>query len=268
MKRVVPVLVLVLLAAALAGCPREDPAEGIYVGNPGLTTLRIGAVAGAEVADQGFAADSLVFTSCDGDHTDDVDLSEGLLDGDEFEIPSGPWCTVVAHKATLVIDAQVEAEGNGDDDDDDDGDLLTLWLEFEEIALSGATTDGFAVDADGTYVYELARDGWLDADDLDFGDEGELEIAPGHEDHDAIAELVADQTVLFDDPDGDGDLSDDERADGSLADADEPVAPSDPDDDGDGAPSCSGASASVAAGSAGASALLVLALAFVRRRRP
>ncbi|MCP4867925.1 MAG: hypothetical protein GY898_04340, partial [Proteobacteria bacterium] len=65
---------LFLSAAVLAGCPttNEDPDEGIYVGNPGVTALRIGAIDGTDVVDQGFSAEEFTLTSCDGEHTDSV----------------------------------------------------------------------------------------------------------------------------------------------------------------------------------------------------
>jgi len=251
---------LLLLAAALVGCPSQDPDEGIYVGNPGVTTLSIGAISGATTVDAWFAAETVEFRSCDGEHTDEIDLAEGALDGDEFEIPSGPWCQVVATGAMVGIDAEVDAN---------EEEFITLWLELDTVELTGSTTNGFSVAADESYVLEVAPPEWLDVDDLEFDLDGVADVAPGDEQHDDFAAEVLDGTALWADPDGDGEVTEEERDDGSLASPDEPdTPPGEGDDDDDDTPNCGDAAASFAGHSGSMfAALLGLGLLLGRRRR-
>ncbi len=266
-----PLFLLAALCACAPALDDDDDDQGIYIGNPGVTTLRLGAIAGTEPDDQGFAAEVMELRSCDGEHADEVDLSDGYLDGEEFEVPSGPWCEATLHNVYVVMDA-IEGE-------EPDERFLTLELEIPAIELSGLTTDGFEIVADGEYVLELGSPGWFDVDEVDFEGEDFVWIGPeeNEELHAELVERMAGDTALWGDANGNTEVDDEERDAGPVANPDEPVEPEpdpadDDDDDGSG-PACAGSASSVAGSAAVAwpasMALVVISLltTTVRRRR-
>ena len=63
---------------------------------------------------------------------------------------------------------------------------------------------------------ELAFPGWFGLTDLIEDDEG-FHLRPGDPEHDRMRAIVAVASGLYEDPDADGDLGHEERADGSVA---------------------------------------------------
>ena len=237
------------MIALLLAC--SDVEQGTVVGNPG-DTMTV-AADGKDVSFEestGFAV-GWHLTDCSGTPTEE-ELNDAIdLAGEILELPHGTWCGV----GLELIEIEIEGFGAND---------AGFYLDLEGGLVELASDEGVAVDG-GTYVFELAEEGWIDAEDLDLRDGEDVEIDERHEAYDGILEALLRGSALYVDSDADGflhpderdagaeatgDLREDDRRDGDTGDAER-------DDDGDGR-GC--ATAPVGGG-------LLLALLMLHRRR-
>ena len=199
------------MSLLLLACFTEETYEGTVIGNPGDGMTVVARSASVELEAASTTVDAVLFTTCDGDVTEDAvgDVLD-LVEGTALQLAEGDWCSL-----TLVLDAPVEIEALVDETP------AYFELEVPEIELSGDFTLG-----DDRYVVELAQPDWLEGVDLeqdeddDTGEEDEddweLEVDDEHPAHDELAEALATTSGLYVDPDGDGSLADSERT-GTLA---------------------------------------------------
>jgi len=248
-----------LLALALVpvvGCvsPSEQQ-DGTAVGNPGVVALALGTPADLEVDATEAVVGLATVTPCGEGEPVEIDLGDELLDldeGVEADLPGGTWCSVVLEEVELTIDGRLEA-------DPDDGEY-SLLLEVGTVTLNAPSFSGFTVDEDEEFVLELAGLDWLSAADLSLTGGATVDVEPEDALHDGLATTVADGTALYDDADGDGEVSTAERDTGTEASVSNPTP--EPDTVPGAGPACSASD-----GRATWLALLLAAAAGVGRRR-
>ena len=198
--------VFCVLAASLGCRTAPPPDEGTSVGNPGGLRLALGPGDGLVATRARLAVASLRWTTCTTGAVREVVVNDAvdLLDSAELRAPAGEWCTVELVPAGPL---RVEATGT-------EGGTATLELALPAIVLGGAAP--LAVDGAVALLVEVGDAGWVDA--------AELGLAPGLARtvdaadplHDALVGAAVAGTAVYAD-DGDGSLSDAERAAGAVA---------------------------------------------------
>ena len=255
MNRLLP---LVLLLPAAACTAPGDTHDGTAVGNPGVVAFALGELDGIDVHAAEAGAMSAAVQSCGGATTEDLELAEPIpLDGDvAFDLPQGTWCSL------LIDGLELGMEGQHSDAPSEDDGLLFMMLSVGDLAVSAPTFDGFTVTADEAFVLELGSPGWLGADDVALEAESEVIIDGDSALHTGIVELIVDQSALYEDPNTDSVVNDEERDTGATAEsANEIPTPPDPDVDG------GGAACAQQGPSDGTGWMLVAVMALLRRRR-
>lgn len=202
-----------LVALLLVGCQQEEPDEGIAVGNPGLTSVSMA------------ISDSVTLTSvagtlrrarfagaeCGGvDVERSLDLPVDLaVEPAEFAFPGGTWCGLI-----LDFEGALAFEGTWERGARSGGVLGSPSI--GSISL-GAVDGVLDVDDDSELAFELAAPGWLEllVDPLEDGEL--LQDDDTHALHAWTVEAVVDDSGLFDDGDGDGLVTEAERAVGAVA---------------------------------------------------
>lgn len=241
---------IALLALAFVGAC-DASGSGTSVGNPGKTTMRVAEADGIEYGALFAEVETVVFDGCDeGTEQEEIVVEEDLdlLDDDNaIDTPVGTWCFVEVQLASTLF-----IEGNGDE-----GGELELELEIGELGLEGEFTG-----ADNSFVLEVGAPGWLTATEFGLGTGVEVELGPESAQHDDIVVRVDEQSAVYADANGDGDLDDDERNDVVAGSGFEP---SDDDDDADGEAD-GGRCSSVSAPASASVTLLAMLLAASRRR--
>ena len=200
---------LLLFLVALGCTSPDETDEGTWVGNPGEMTARLAPGDELFFEEAGTVLIGASFLACDEDGEDrDALLLEpmDLLGGNYLEIPGGAYC-----EALLFADISIYLAGEADD-----GGTGTFAMEIPigEIVFASY---GFEVDAN-QLIFELGVPGWINPEDLGLED-GE------HQDHDFESSVAGDAgafltglSQIFEDDDGDGEVSDAERDDnGPLA---------------------------------------------------
>ena len=189
-----------LFLGVLCGCVAGDPHQGTAVGNPGNLDVSVGDVPDEISLDRAeiHAAD-LVLLECSGGVA--VVRVQTVLDAlapspVEIPVPSGTWCGVLLTLDPEVL-GQVVLAGTTDG-----GTTFTLDLNPGSIPLH----DGFSVD--GTQLLLVVSLG--DSVDVDAIEARGAVAAISADDPDAIAwaDALGEETVLFEDRDSDGVLSD------------------------------------------------------------
>ncbi len=214
MKR--DLLLLMLVGLVVAGCPpvdgEDDPQDrGIAVGNPGLVSTSLALTTDVELDAVLVDIDHLRMARCGGgEHTEsggEADLVEAPLD---IIVPSMPLCGLRAQLADVLhIEATWTSEG---------GDSATVVLDLDVGVLDLVPVDDIALSTDDAdFGLELAAPHWLDPTLLGLVDGVELVVGPGDALHDDLVAAVAEDSAMFDDPDGSGAIDEVEREDGPLA---------------------------------------------------
>lgn len=203
----------VLLISLLAGCPIENNPNGTAVGNPTGMAFTAAPATEFTYTSASVKVDAVNFTACAGGVTPvAVGETVDLLEGTDLTAPAGTWCTVEVAFADVVHLVGTSSAGFT-------GELL---LDVGRVRFANA--GGFVVDAN-PIAAELGEPGWFDPA-LIGADTEDVVVVDG-----ALAGLlvaeVRSRSALFGDSDGDGVISDAERAAGPYA-----VAAAD-DDDGD-----------------------------------
>ena len=235
-----------MILLALLACTEPSPSEGTVVGNPGDAALRLARTSGISGLEAYVVVSGLEMTGCSAGMVESREAREeiDLVRGGLLSLPAGDWCGV-----RLQFGAPVEIFGSAEDDDEVG---LEAFLDIGEVLLDSSSA--FAVDG-ASFVLELGEPGWLDRDSFERTGEDceelweyfeELEEACDEEDdeeaceeleeleeeirecgmdeidedHPSYTELVSalsSGSGLYADPDGDREISAEERDAGPVA---------------------------------------------------
>jgi hypothetical protein len=203
-SRLFPIIALII------GCRSgESPDAGTVVGNPGDNTMRIADGLDVEIVSARTAVDSFAWVGCGGDVVwIDVDAGIDLLGDNRITAPNGSWCEGWALLSDVLVIEAVPSD-RGDEDE-----TLELYLDLEMVSVFAV--DGFTIEGDST-VLEVGYPGWLTMDVFEDDDEWPEGIDPDHPEHDALVEQLVDGSTLFEDNDGDGRISENERDEDAIA---------------------------------------------------
>lgn len=207
----------VLFLLSLIACNIENQPGGTAVGNPTGLSVETAPALDVTVKTATAALGDVTFTWCDGTvEAVSVGTSVDLLGGVDLETPAGTFCSVVfAFTGPLAVTA---TGPKGAD----------ITLSLDVISLRFANADGFT--PDGTpVIVELGEPDWLSAAGLGATGVDDVTIDGGPI-HDQLVAIVRHRSACFEDTDGDGAVSDAERASGPYAVA----AAGHEDDEGDG----------------------------------
>jgi len=196
-----------LVGLALLACRSDsagDTDAGTIVGNPGDAMVRTASSDGVVYTEAGGWLNHLELVDCHGEsELIDFDDEFDLLDPDVLEIPSGDWC-----EWNLDWDEEIYIAADGEENNS-----FEVTLDLNEIFTEGE----FEIDEDGGYILEIGFPEWLSpsalgmvADDVTYVD------APGAL-HDELVDYAVFESAAFDDTDGDGEISDDERDAGPIS---------------------------------------------------
>ena len=200
------------LMSLIGGCRSSTTSdEGTVVGNPGDSAMRVAEPADGEIERASVFVDYFSWIGCNGEDTDiEVDEQIDLMGTHHIEIPAGRWC-----EAWAVLSGPLEMVTEPMETDfGEDEAYIVLSLDVEAVALYGE--DGWVIDAETT-VLELGHPGWFSVDDLWDGSSSELLVDREHPDHEQLTGKIFDGSALFEDPDSDGEVSDEERDNGPIA---------------------------------------------------
>jgi hypothetical protein len=203
---------LLSLMSLMGGCRSSTTSdEGTVVGNPGDSAMRIAQGSDGEIERASVSVDHFSWIGCDGEGTDvEVDEEFDLMGTHHIEIPAGKWC-----EAWAVLSGPLEMVAVPTESDlGEDEPFIVLSLEVEAVALYGE--DGWVIDGDTT-VLELGHPGWFSVDALWDGSSPDVFVDPEHPDHEHLTGEIFDGSALFEDPDSDGEVSDEERENGPIA---------------------------------------------------
>ena len=211
---------LLPLLIAVSAC-RSGPAEGTSVGNPGETRMSVARGTGLTLESASLTVVRTRWTDCVGVSTVIEEEPEAdLIRPETLGSPPGSWCGLeVRTRGPLILAARSE-----------DGFTLDLALALGTLSLPAG--DPFFVDGDALAL-EIGSPGWLDAAALG-AETGDVEIDAESEEHAPLVARATAEAALFED-DGDGEISDGERAAGAVAGAGAEPDDDDDDDDDDGA---------------------------------
>jgi len=181
---------------------------GTSVGNPGKMTGVVGPAPDVSLDYADTWVERVEFTDCDGQiSSKNVNAVVDLIFGFNVVAPGGEICG-----AQLIGDGYVYVTGQTMGS----GEIFTAYLQTDG-QLEVASNYGVFVDGQD-FVLELGAPGWLDEETLDLQFSGE-EIIETDPRAVTLAERIVEDIALFEDPDGDGQVSDNERDDGAVASA-------------------------------------------------
>ena len=181
-------------------CASETTFSGTFVGNPGKGNARMPSSEGVTLSKATTNVHYVYYFSSIGDRADEVNQEVDLLSGEgEFKLLAGAWETVIIETAPGLT-----LEGNALDTQDFTWELPEFFIElkFPEGGIS-----------EQQYILEVGAENWLSADAIvDLGNgSSNLEIAEIEEFSGNLEDLLAQQSQLFLDSDGDGMISEQER---------------------------------------------------------
>lgn len=186
------------------------PHEGTVVGNPGDAYAKLAPVSDTLQVDvMEVNATQLWLEGCDGAvQQQPVDTEAGQPVYAPMSVPSGRWCRLgleLDPVAPGVLVAGLDLEGAAFE--------LHLGLSWLELDAPG----GLWVDGQ-SYVLELGEPDWLSRELLQEVDEsGVVVVQEGDPLHDLLVDSLSFRSALFEDGDGDGQISESERLAGAVA---------------------------------------------------
>jgi|GEM_PF-1444387 len=208
-------LVYLALAAffACGGCadPATDTHEGIAVGNPGVMALTLADSEDFTVTEAALPVAWVGFASCEGaDRIATLGGTQDFVAGPLLvEAPAGSWCGVVVRFSGEAAFAATWDDGVS---------TGTLGGALTQVELGFQPIDGpLVVDEDTALVLELGSPGWLDAAALGLEDGEDVVLDAEAPEHAVLVAALADESAVFDDPDGSGELDPPERNAGAVA---------------------------------------------------
>jgi hypothetical protein len=205
-----PLALLLLLA-----CRTDPVVQGTAVGNPGSLQATPAHSSGLQLTSARATVQLLELESCSGQieqSTPPVDLD--LLAHDPIELRSGTWCYI---RMKLANPLQISGTWS-------EGGRLDLSLDFAQIEVSNPT--GIETDS-RSFVLEIGVTDWLSADELGVDPALDRVVNQSSALHDELVASAEDESLLFEDQDEDGVVSESERSAGWVATS------SDDDDDDD-----------------------------------
>ena len=191
----------------LFACTGQGPHEGTIVGNPGDAKSKLAPGTGVQFYSAQGALNQVMLMS--GGESTEVGLDFiGSLDLLEpfqsVEIPAGMWDSMIVHFDEIQI--------NGDTSDGiQDFEIILSEL---EITLDGQ--DSFSID-ENDYILELGSPGWLDSALFELIPDIEVFIDEDSDVYGSIVAGVKEETALYVDMDGDGQINTEEREDDNVA---------------------------------------------------
>lgn len=197
-----------VLLPLLFACTTEGGRQGTVVGNPGDSAARLAPLGeGLSVDVARLQLGELWLDDCEGGVEEvqigrEVDL---IADEVAWQIPAGTWCRFGLALASPLYLAGTGPEGHHFEVNPKGG-----WIELDSFD-EGVVVDG------GSYLFEMAEPGWLSVELLDLENQEEVVVDQNHPLIDAVSDQVAFHSALFRDPDADGTLAEEERAEGAIA---------------------------------------------------
>ena len=184
----------------LFACASETTFSGTFVGNPGKGTAKMASSENITFSKATTRVHYVYYFSSIGDRADEVNQEVDLIDGSgEFALLSGAWDTVIIETAPGL-----SLEGTAADTQDFRWELPEFFIElqFPEGGIS-----------EEEYVLEFGAKDWLEAEEIVSMGEGSpmLNIHDFAEFSDSLEDRLAQQSLLFRDTDGDGNISEEER---------------------------------------------------------
>ena len=199
-----------IIVLAMLACRIDTQHEGTIVGNPGDAKGKLAEGEGVEFYSAIGIMESILLRSQQQEQLIELDFPDGdfdLLQPEEsVSIPAGEWDSM------SIVYQEISIYGNNLIDDID----FDILLEDVEIELDGQKAFDIS---EGNYILELARPAWLTSDLL-MTIEGEEEVIFIGSDsvfYDEVFGSVIDQTGLFIDSNGDGEIDIDEREEQNVA---------------------------------------------------
>lgn len=245
MNRLLPLVMVPAVACVNANVDRKD--SGVAVGNPGEMTARVSRDGDLETTEGWGYFAAVTVTDCD-ERVQDVatDIAFDLAGDPTLLLPPGDWCGLTAEGGQLVLTAESSSR------------QVSLEVELDDVEVGAE--DGFTI-ASGGYVLQLGPDGWLSEAELEL-EEPVTVIDDEDERSDEVRRLLAEESVMVEDADGDRERGDDEAVVAAGEEAEEQAPEGDEDDeDGPHEEGCGG-------GAAGLGLPLALLALGWRRRSP
>lgn len=187
---------------ALFACKSYHTYEGIAVGNPGTTALRVAPAEGLDFSTARAEGVTVSVQDCDGGSVVLAeDISFDLSRGASLVMPEGTWCGLTLDAPDWIyILAEESEEGRAE--------LFLVPPSIEMVNSAGFVVDG------QDFLLELASPGWVTVAELGIEYDTVVQVKGDHPAVPALTEAVQTESTLF----VDGDL------DGVVTDADEAVA--------------------------------------------
>jgi|GEM_PF-3622717 len=181
-------------------CASETTFSGTFVGNPGKGSAKMATSEGIQFSKATTNVHYVYYFSSIGDRANAVEQEIDLLNGvGSFNLLAGSWDTIIIESAPGLV-----LEGKALDTQDFTWNLPEFYIElnFPEGGIS-----------EQDYVIEFGKTDWLPADDIVALGSGSSTIAIDEDPElsNQLEELLAQQSNLFIDTDGDGEISEDER---------------------------------------------------------
>ena len=208
--------------------------EGTVVGNPGDGAMRVGDGVDFQPETARSTVSTMLWKHCDGEEREvSMGVDVDLLGENQFDVPSGNWCAVVVYFSdSLFIAGPLVIEDEDEDEREEEG-ADDFWFEMElntEKAIFIPESDGYT-SSDEHLVMEFGEPGWFDPvellDGIEFSEAQRQDLEEGifvvDEEHAAYLDLVdrlESASSIFVDSDGDGQISEDERDEGPVANGD------------------------------------------------
>jgi len=263
-----------LIALFGLGCRSEtSTSQGTVVGNPGDGAMRAGDGVDFQPEIARTSVSTINWKGCGGSEREvSVGAEIDLLGENQFTVPVGNWCAVVVNFSDSLF---IEGPFGVDEPDDDE----ELWFQMEvatERTVFVSEEDGFDA-SEEHFVIEFGEPDWYDPmallDDEWLSEaqrealrEGVFVVDEDHSQYDEILDRLENSSSLFQDSDGNGQISESERDEGPVAYGDSEVE-DETEDENDKAEKDKKPKPSDGCGSDGGNAWLLLPFGlFVRRR--
>jgi hypothetical protein len=202
---------MIVILAFLA-CRGDTQHDGTIVGNPGDAKTKIAQGSDLEFV-YGFGSflEIMIGTIDEVWEMEDLEGLDLIDPQQSIEIPAGSW-----DKMSIYVQ-EIYLQGINNFDDRS----FTIILEDVMIELDGQQSFNISEEE---YILELARPDWLTGEFLgeiagsETGDTGlTVMIDIGSDEYDSLFNIVEEQTGLFNDLDGDGEVNTQEREEGNVA---------------------------------------------------
>lgn len=198
-------LVLPVLVLGAVACEPRVPDEGTFVGNPSSARVRVAPGDGLTYTELEMDVRQMALSSCDGTRSEAIEGIGVLELGSALDLPEGDWCNL-----SLLIDGDIHMVATADPSVGTG--TLDVTLTVEAVVLRSTAPVDFE---DAAWVLELGSEDWLTAASIGLADESVV-ITPSDPNHPMLAGAVAGGSKLYEDADRDGEVGEEERAEGEV----------------------------------------------------